>query len=284
MAIDELGTVPAVWGVMNYLSEESTVLRRFTAPGRSVNTGLYDSYAVQVYDARAVHRPFTLERNGFELVHRPTRVEDFTDRDEIARVYDAEIEEFVRLRLGADRVALLGATLRRAADPGAHDSQPAAGLVHIDFSPEGAAAHAAETYERHFPDGPGYARAVSTSCWRVFSPPPQDWPLAVCDFRSLGDDEGLPNTLYFVDAIPSDPFGPIDGSPRALSGSEFHYRPSHRWYFYPDMTRDELLLFVLHDSDHSRAWRVMHSAFLDAEAHAASPRHSIEYRTVAYFR
>lgn len=284
MAIDELGTVPAVWGVMNYLSEESTVLRRFTAPGASINTGLYDSYAVQVYDARAVHRPFTLERNGFELVHRPSRVRDFTDRDELARVYDAEIEEFVRLRLGADRVALLGATLRRAADPAGHDSQPAAGLVHIDFSPEGAAAHAAETYARHFPDGPGYSRAVSTSCWRVFSPPPQDWPLAVCDFRSLGDDEGRPNTLYFVDAIPPDPFGPIAGSPRTLSGSEFHYRASHRWYFYPDMTRDELLLFVLHDSDHSRPWRVMHSAFLDAETQAVTPRHSVEYRTVAYFR
>ena len=40
------------------------------------------------------------------------------------------------------------------------------------------------------------------SVWRVFSPPPQDWPLALCDFRSVRDDEGLDNQLYFVDGIP----------------------------------------------------------------------------------
>lgn len=284
MTIERIGAIPAVAGIMNYLSEESTVLRRFTAPGESLNTGLYDAYAVQVYDARAASRPFALERNGFELVHRPSAVRDFTDPDEIRRVYDAEVADFVRQRLGADEVALLGPTLRRAADPKGHGSQPAAGLVHIDFSPEGAQAHAEETYARHFPDGPGFSRAISTSYWRVFTPPPQDWPLAVCDFRSLDDDEGRPNVLYFVDEIPADPFGPIAGTPRTLSGSEFHYRPDHRWYYYPDMTRDEVLFFVLHDSDHSGAWRTMHSAFLDAEATAAVPRHSIEYRTLAFFR
>jgi len=237
-----------------------------------------------VQDARAVLRPFTLERNGFELVPHVSAVRDFTDPDEVRRVYDDEVREFVRERLGADEVALLGATLRRAADPKDHASQPAAGLVHIDFSPEGAQQHAEETYARHFPDGPGFSRAVSTSFWRVFTPPPQDWPLAVCDFQSLSDDEGLPNTLYFVDEIPADPLAPVPGSPRTLSGSEFHHRDTHRWYFYPDMTRDEALFFVLHDSDHSRSWRVMHSAFLHAEAEATEPRHSVEYRTVAYFR
>ena len=69
--------------------------------------------------------------------------------------------------------------------------------------------------------GSGFSRAVSTSFWRVFSPPPQDWPLAVVDFQSLDDDEGMPNTLYFVDEIPDDPFGPIVGSPRTVSGWSF---------------------------------------------------------------
>lgn len=284
MAIEEVGTLPVVAGVMNYLSEDSSVLRRFTAPGASVNTGFYDAYAVDVHDARATRQPFTVEGNGFELVAHSSAMSDFTDRDEVQRVYAPEVAEFVRTRLGADEVALLEATLRRAADPAANDSQPAAGLVHIDFSPEGADQHARDTYAKHFPDGAGFSRAVSTSFWRVFSPPPQDWPLALVDFQSVDDDEGLPNTLYFVDQIPEDPLGPIDGSPRTVSGSEFHYRPSHRWYYYPNMTREEALFFVLHDSDHTRAWRVMHSAFLDAAAQATVPRHSIEYRTVAFFR
>ena len=34
---------------------------------------------------------------------------------------------------------------------------------------------------------------------------------------------------------------------------------------------------------HARAWRVPHSAFHDATVQAAQPRHSIEFRTIAYF-
>jgi hypothetical protein len=49
------------------------------------------------------------------------------------------------------------------------------------------------------------------------------------------------------------------------------------------MTREEILLFKLNDSDQSRAWRVPHSAFRDASVRAAKPRHSIEFRTIAYF-
>jgi hypothetical protein len=49
------------------------------------------------------------------------------------------------------------------------------------------------------------------------------------------------------------------------------------------MTRDEILFFKLNDSDHARAWRVPHSAFRDPAVRAAQPRHSIEFRTIAYF-
>jgi hypothetical protein len=49
------------------------------------------------------------------------------------------------------------------------------------------------------------------------------------------------------------------------------------------MTRDEILFFKLNDSDHARAWRVPHTAFHDPTARAAQPRHSIEFRTIAYF-
>ena len=142
---------------------------------------------------------------------------------------------------------------------------------------------AERVYAEQFPAGPGYRRAVATSVWRVFSPPPQDWPLALCDFRSVGDDEGLRNQLYFVDRVPEDPFADVDESQMVTSGSEFHFSPGHEWWYFPDMTRDELLFFVFHDTDHSRAWRVIHTAFRDPNVHTAVPRHSIEFRTFAFF-
>jgi hypothetical protein len=67
------------------------------------------------------------------------------------------------------------------------------------------------------------------------------------------------------------------------SGFEFHHRAGHQWWYFPGMTRDEILFFTLNDSDHSRAWRVPHSAFHDKTAQATGPRHSVEFRTIAYF-
>ena len=275
--------IRAVMGEFSYLAPESTVLRRFTAPGQSVNTGTYRAYEMPVRDGRRVRDQFTLDRNGFAIVGHTSAVTDFTDRDEVDRVYVGEVAEFVKSYTGADRVATLGWTLRRSAAPGKNASQPQAALVHDDFSVTGARGRAEAAYSDRFPDGPGFRRALITSLWRVFSPPPQDWPLAICDYTSVGPDEGLDNRLYFVDKIPADLYAEMPPDAPGTSGFEFHHRPAHQWWYFPDMTRDEILFFTLNDSDQSRAWRVPHSAFHDKAARATRPRHSIEFRTIAYF-
>lgn len=273
----------AVTGELSYLAPESTVLRRFTAPGESVNTGTYRTYDMPIRNGRPVRDQFTLDRNGFALIGYASAVTDFTDREEVDRVYAGEVAELVKSRTGADRVAMLGWTLRRSADPGENASQPQAALVHDDFSVAGARRRAETAYASHFPGGPGFRRALITSLWRVFSPPPQDWPLALCDYTSVGPGEGLDNRMYFVDKIPEDLYAEMPPDAPGASGFEFHHNPGHRWWYFPDMTRDEILLFKLNDSDHARAWRVPHSAFRDPAARATQPRHSIEFRTIAYF-
>jgi len=283
----EVVTGPAhiqeVMGELSYLAPESTVLRRFTAPGESVNTGIYRAYQVPIRNGRPVSDQFTLDRNGFAIFPHTSAVRDFTDREEVDRVYVGEVAEFVQARTGADRVATLGWVLRRSADPGENASQPQAALVHDDYSVAGARGRAEADYAARFPDAPGFRRALITSLWRVFSPPPQDWPLALCDYTSVGPGEGLDNRLYFVDKIPADLYAEMPADAPGTSGFEFHYSPGHQWWYFPDMTRDEILLFKLSDSEHARAWRVPHSAFRDTTARATQPRHSIEFRTIAYF-
>ncbi len=276
--------VSSVLGELQYLSPRSTVLRRFTAPGASVNTGSYESHAVPIRNGRPVQDSFRLGTHGFEIARHRSAIRDFTDKAEVQAVYIPEVVEFVKDRTGADEVASRGAVLRRSADPAANASQPQAALVHIDYGPDGAAMTAPRVYAEAFPDGTGYRRALATSTWRVFSSPPQDWPLALCDFRSVREDEGLPNQPYFVDRVPEDPLAPVDESKMITSGSEFHYSPDHEWWYFPDMTRDEVLFFAFNDSDHSRAWRVVHTAFRDPTVETPVPRHSIEVRTFAFFR
>ena len=275
--------VQSVPGELWYLAPESTVLRRFTAPGNSVNTGTYHPHVMPIHNGRLVGDRFTLDRNGFEIIEHRSRVESFTDREEVDRVYVAEVADLVRSHTGAARVAPLGWMLRRSASPAEHASQPQAALVHDDFSVVGARERARATYASRFPDGPGFHRALITSLWRVFSPPPQDWPLALCDYTSVGPDEGLNNRMYLVDAIPDDLYQEMPPDAPGASGFEFHHNPDHRWWYFPDMTRDEILLIKLNDSDESVAWRVPHTAFHDQTAEATQPRHSIELRSIAYF-
>ena len=275
--------VPSVPGELHYLDPASTVLRRFTAPGASANTGRYESHLVPIRDGRSLQDTFRMETQGFEIVPHRSAVADFTDKTEVDAVYVDEVIAFIKERTGADEVVSRGWVLRRSAASAENASQPQAALVHIDYGPEGAAKTAARVYADQFPNGPGYRRALATSVWRVFSPPPQDWPLALCDFRSVRESEGRPNQLYFVDRIPDDLFAPVDESKMITSGSEFVYSAGHEWWYFPDMTRDEVLFFVFHDSDHTRAWRVLHSAFRDPTVEEAVPRHSIEVRSFAFF-
>ena len=122
--------IQAVTGELSYLAPESTVLRRFTAPGESVNTGIYRAYEMRIRDGRPVSDQFTLDRNGFAIIGHTSAVTDFTDQEEVNRVYPGEVAEFVKSATGADRVAALGWVLRRSADPSANSSQPQAALVH----------------------------------------------------------------------------------------------------------------------------------------------------------
>jgi hypothetical protein len=276
----QIQTVP---GELSYLAPESTVLRRFTAPGASVNTGIYRSYVMPIHNGRPVSDQFTLDRNGFEILQHRSSVRDFTNRAEVDRVYPGEVADFVKSHTGADRVATLGWVLRRSAAPAENASQPQAALVHDDFSVAGARVRAEGAYASYFPDGPGFHRALITSLWRVFSPPPQDWPLAICDYTSVRPDEGLDNRMYFVDEIPDDLYLEMPADAPGASGFEFHHSPDHQWWYFPQMTRDEILFFKLNDSDQSRAWRVPHTAFHDETAKATEPRHSIEFRSIAYF-
>ncbi|MBV9337152.1 MAG: hypothetical protein JO262_04405 [Solirubrobacterales bacterium] len=277
--------VTSVQGELNYLAPGSTALRRFTAPGASVNTGSYEPHVMPIRNGRPVQDEFQLDVHGFEIVGHRSAVSDFTDKAELDAVYVPEVIEFVKQRTGADEVVARGAVLRRAAAAGEHGSQPAAALIHIDYSPEGAEMVAKRIHAEEFPNRPSYRRALAASVWRVFSPPPQDWPLAVCDFRSVRSNEGLSNQLYFVDRLPDDPVtAEVDESTMVTSGSEFLYSPDHEWWYFPEMTRDEVLFFAFHDSDHSRAWRVIHTAFRDPTVDAAVPRHSVEVRVFAFFR
>ena len=62
------------------------------------------------------------------------------------------------------------------------------------------------------------------------------------------------------------------------------HNPEHRWFYYPDMTRDEAIIFKTNDSDPAQPHCVPHSAFDDPSCpNGVLTRASIEMRGIAYW-
>ncbi|MBO0804445.1 MAG: hypothetical protein J2P25_15390 [Nocardiopsaceae bacterium] len=266
-----------VSATLNYLAPGSERNRLYVAPGAHMTTTKYAPRRVTITDGWPRRGDFGLDTSGFTMLEHRSEVTDFDDPRQLDEVYVPEATDLVRRATGADHVAVIGWVIRRAGGE-LRGAQPPAPDVHVDMHPGRADARfAAEA-------GRPYRRAVMTSLWRAFSPPPQDWPLALLDYRSVDDDEGEPNLLLFVDELP-DPgdVGDIDDPDSQPAGSIFEYRPEHRWWYFPDMRVGQALLFKLHDSDHSVAWRVPHTSFRDATVTTTRPRESAELRTVAFF-
>ena len=286
-----------VRAMMRYVDEGDFVTRRYVSRGEELNTGTYSDHEVVIRDGMPIRNHFTLDTHGFAIARSSTAVTDFHDKEQVQRIYEREVEADVLRLTGADKCAARGWMLRTSADLSAYASekegsyehnaglQPPAGEAHVDVSPSTAQRMAKATYEQYYPDGPGYSRFLITSHWRSFSPPPQDIPLALCDGRTSFGGEEKENTLLVVDHFPEGDAltAPVKGEGEMLSATIFSYHPTHRWWYFAGMSRDDVLIFKFHDSNHDVAWRCPHSAFTDGSATGANIRESIECRSVAFW-
>jgi hypothetical protein len=268
---------------IDYLLPTSRINRRFWAPGAELNTGVYAPYDVVIRNAREAG-PFTLDAHGFELGHHQTDVTDWEANYGPDTPYAAQVCDVVSAMCGADMVVPMGGMVRCSGLTSA-TVQPPAAEAHVDFTTKSARKLAEMIYRARRPEGAGYDRFICFSLWRCLSEAPQDMPLALCEGGSVRDDEGTHNTKVDVDVLPEGEamFAEVPGEEDMMAATIFHHSPDHRWWYYPDMTPDEVIFIKFHDSDHSCAWRAPHTAFRDTSRPNAQERRSMEYRGVAYF-
>ena len=97
-------------------------------------------------------------------------------------------------------------------------------------------------------------RFVYINAWRnVTTDPIENNHLAVCDETSLVSPD---------DYLASDLFMP--GAKLMQYGLSDHNAAKHRWYYFPKMQMDEVLLFKQFDSDTALPGRMtFHTAFVD---------------------
>lgn len=230
-----------------------------------------EDHAVTIHDMRPLAGDLSVDRQGFELRRHPTAVADLYDDELVARDYEAEIIALLKEVTGADRVVVFDYTRRSDSPEGAANPdglRGPAGRVHVDYTvasgPQRARdALGADEVDRVLSTG---GRISQMNVWRPISGPVHRSPLALADAGSIGPDELVATDQRFSDRV---------GEIYSLA-----HAASQRWYWAPEMERDEVLLIKGWDSlDDGRAKFTPHGAFqLPNQDPGAPARESIEVR------
>lgn len=268
--------IRAVEGVVNYTAEMS-VRPRYHANDASRDVLSLEPHAVRIEDARTCPSAPSLDREGIALVPHRSAVASFRSAEEVAARHPAEIERLILELSGADAVIVTGAGVLRfgekSPDSGKLNNSRPARFIHVDCSDPTAAAFAERSRPRG--DSRPIRRFAHYNIWRTFSPAPQDVPLALCDAR----------TVERRDLVPADAVFDVTGQPEwSFEGLVIRFNPRHRWVYFSNMTRDEVIVFKTHDSSAGEPSQVPHSAFDDPSCPpGVPPRCSIEMRACAYW-
>ena len=151
----------------------------------------------------------------------------------------------------------------------------------------------AETVDHDSPAGTGGEHMI-VNVWRpIQRTPVRNWGLCALDGSTLQQGDVHPTTLVEFDNTPGGRTGgsvskhgsrvfDIEGRPIDVRVGETTtplYDPAHRWIFYPEMTRDEVLLLKVFDSRRDGRVRCgAHCAFKDPHGDPEAYRESIEVR------
>lgn len=228
---------------------------------------------VEIADMRPVASSFSIDQEGFEFMRRPTEVADLNDDDAVNGPYYREIEDLLKERFGASRVAIFDATRRSDSGTGAANPDGLRGparRVHVDYTAKSGPQRVRDVFgdeegDRLLNSG---ARIIQVNVWRPIRGPVQRAPLALADASSIAPDELVATDQVFPGRV----------------GEIYHlaHAPTQKWYFAPEMAKDEIILIKGWDSlDDGRARFTPHGAFdLPDTPAGAPPRESIEVRTL----
>lgn len=241
------------------------------------------NHHVTVRNARPIVDELSLDREGFALVQHEVSCAEERDPKIMREKYLEEMVPFIKNYFNASwvvprRQGVVVRSVGASVVPPQADKADiglvrnfGAGFVHIDYtSIAGPMLAAAEDQAQGLTVRP-YSRLMIIQAWRALSPAPQDFPLAVCDSASVLDTDLV--------VIHYDKHGSIPHTSWFLN-----YNPRQRWYYFPEMRADELLLFKGYDSEENCNAKTAHAAFDNRRAYPnAKRRESIEARFFVYY-
>jgi hypothetical protein len=266
----------AVEAALNYIEEssEKPVYYAYEPPaGTPRSTGKFVAHTVPIRNAREVFGDLSLDRQGFQLTHQETAVRDFYDQDEVKATYYPEVERLLKEATGAEKVVVFDHQVRNLelAKRGEKNAREYGKAVHNDYT----AKSGPRRVRDHLPPAEAEERLqhrfAEINVWRPIRGPIESTPLAVCDSSSIDPKDFVASDLIYRDKVGET--------------YRFTYNPNHRWFYFPRLERNEVILLKCYDSkEDGRARFTAHSAFEDTtSAPDAAPRESIEVRALVFW-
>lgn len=247
-------------------------------PQELINLGSRETVIVR--NGRLLDPPPTLETHGFQLVDAPCEL-NLLDIAVVKEQYFEQCREDIKRVTGCDQVVGGGFEYRNGfggvkGDRGVKPTPNGSGGAYA----QGIHSDMCAVVERYFSrlfDGERHFESLNL--WRSTSPGElvQTMPLCVCDMQSVN-----PADIIFGDGVNT-------GNVRQYSkvvDQRVCYSPDQRWYYFPDMTADEMLIFRQYDTRQEalNLRTVFHTAVEDPSTPSDAPmRSTIEVRMQAVY-
>jgi hypothetical protein len=223
---------------------------------------------IEITNVRKMARQPSLETLGFTYVAHPAGKADWANSTWIESEYVPSCLALIKNLTGAKTVVPLFIPLQRRTDYGKHQgTAPTAGFVHLDLPRDAYTAAATMAADAH---GVKFKRGAVYNIWKAITPPPQSQPLAVCDWRSVSEDDHVIGLT-------------AEGEVNVPYVTLAHSEKAPKWYYVPDIGLDESLVFVGGDLDPSHPLGCAHTAFVHPAPNDGAPRASLEARVLACF-
>lgn len=261
---------------MNYLvsKDEKPATYMYEPPaGTPRRSGNYSRYPMSIINGRTADTELTLDAQGFMLRKHETKVVDFYDAKEVQTVYYPEVEQLVKEATGATKVVVFDHNVRCAtkAERKENNANMPVMMAHNDYTFKSGPQRVRDLVGDEEGERLLQCRFMQINVWRPITGPVQANPLAVCDAQSMTLQDFVPTDLIYHDRV---------GEVYSVA-----YNPNHRWFYFPQMQRNEVLFLKGFDSAFDgRARFTAHSSFDDPTTPPGAPaRESIETRTLIFF-
>ncbi len=247
-------------------------------------------HAVTVHDTG--DKPWDFEVNGFRLIPAVAPIKDFSTHANVRDEYAPRVFEIVKESTGANRVFIIGQQVRNEKTGRTVGSSSYARFAHSDYGPE-----YEPLFRRLLAARYGFTKQEADSCgicfagyWAPIDRPAYKDPLCLLDCTSVNLEKEMVRYVYQYQE-PRASKRPLEQQIPMAAGDAPAigpiYSPNHRWYFKPDMSPQEAMLFKQYDCRQGvRARACWHNSFHDKfhDGWVECPgRRSIELRLLLTF-